>query len=376
MIKPLSYLEISKANLLHNVSEFRRIIPQGTSLVAVVKANAYGHGIKEVVPILENGVDFFQVDDIEELREVRRISQKPVLFFGYVENDELEEAVGLGGIFGVYNADRIDNLNKIGEKRNAKIKIHLKVDALLGRQGILVEEVEKVLSLIRGCEFLELESIYSHFSNIEDTEDLEHARKQYEVLMRAKALAQKNGFPNITHHISATSGILSDTKNNWGSSLLRLGMGMYGLWPSVALRNKLSGEIDLKPVMKWVTKVAQVKTVPAGYPIGYGLTFVTEKPTKIALIPQGYADGFDRKFSNKGCVLIGGQRASVLGRVAMNMFVVDISDISNVQVEDEAVLLGKQSDEEITAEELAEPIGRINYEIIARMSPLLPRIVV
>jgi len=376
MSKPLSCLEISKANLLHNISEFRKIIPLGTNLVAVVKANAYGHGTREVVPILENQVDYFQVDDIEELREVRKISQKPVLVFGYVEKDELEEAVSLGGIFGVYDADRIDILNKIGEKRNAKIKIHLKIDALLGRQGILIDEIEPTIKSIKDCEFLELESIYSHFSNIEDTESLEHAHKQYDVLIQAKKLAQINGFPNITHHISATSGILSDTKNNWDSSLLRVGMGMYGLWPSVQLRERLSEEINLKPVMKWITKVAQVKDLPENYPVGYGLTFITEKLTKIALIPQGYADGFDRKFSNKGCVLIGGMRAKVLGRVAMNMFVVDISDISNVQVEDEVVLLGKQGNEEITAEELAEPIGRINYEIIARMSPLLPRIVV
>jgi alanine racemase len=149
------------------------------------------------------------------------------------------------------------------------------------------------------------------------------------------------------------------------------------MWPSNDLKERMESEkFFLKPVMRWVTHIAQVKTVPENYTIGYGLTHVTERITKIAVIPQGYSDGYDRGFSNNGEVLVGGRRCAILGRVAMNMFVVDVSHLGGVKVEDKVVLLGKQGEEEITAEELADRIGTINYEITTRVCPLLERVVV
>ena len=161
------------------------------------------------------------------------------------------------------------------------------------------------------------------------------------------------------------------------SDLVRPGIGLYGMWPSDDLKERLGKEgLVLKPVLRWVTHIAQVKTLPAGHPVGYGLTFVTSKPTKIAVIPQGYSDGYDRGLSNKGEVLIGGTRCPVLGRVAMNMFVADVSHLESVNREDEVVLLGAQRGERITAEEIAGRLDTINYEITTRISPLLPRIIV
>lgn len=154
-----------------------------------------------------------------------------------------------------------------------------------------------------------------------------------------------------------------------------IGIGMYGLWPSEDLRVQHKDRIELKPVMRWVSHIAQIKTLPTGYTIGYGLTYTTDRPTKIAVIPQGYSDGYDRGLSNRGEVLIHGQRCQILGRVAMNMFVVDVSHLDTVSVEDEVVLLGSQGNDSITAEELAERIDTINYEIVARISPFLNRVV-
>jgi alanine racemase len=406
MSNQFTKIEISRSNLLNNVSQCRQNIPADTKIAAVVKANAYGHGVREIVSILEGanlegdsdgrGADYYQVDDLMELAEIRQYTKKPVLVFGYVSLDQIEEALQLDATLGVYDLDTAEQINKVSEKMGRISKIHIKVDSFLGRQGILVDEAEGFFSKIRDFKNIEVESIYSHFSNIEDTKDLDHAKKQFDGLMQAKQIAQKNGFGKITHHISATSGIMTDggdgSDHNWNGAIVRFGIGLYGLWPSENLRQRHEGDWNLLPVMRWTTQVAQVKEVSENYPIGYGCTFVTNRPTKIAVIPQGYSDGYDRLLSGgvgSGEVLIRGQRCPVLGRVAMNMFVVDVTDAqTDVKVGDEVVLLGKQKekrgekqgekmrDNEISAEEIADKINTINYEITTRIWPKLDRVVV
>lgn len=381
MSAPLSYIEISKANLEHNIGEFRKRLPQGTTLVAVVKANAYGHGLKEIVSIAEPIVDAFQVDDIEELRALRAFTAKPAYVFGYVRLDDLAEAISLGATLGVYTIETISRLSAIAQKSGKIIPVHLKIDALLGRQGIVLEAVHTFIEEAKKYSHVQIEAVYSHFSNIEDTDDLDHARVQYKALMEAKLHVATHGFPDVRHHISATSGFLVEQEGNWGGTFVRLGIGMYGLWPSAQLHKRFSGSIELRPVLSWMTKLAQVKEVPAGYPIGYGLSYVASQPMKIAIVPQGYSDGYDRGFSNNSFVLIGGTVCPIVGRVAMNMFAVDVSHLQYVRQEDEAVLIGNsfgsaedRQGKVISADMLAERIGTINYEIVARISPLLPRI--
>ena len=187
----------------------------------------------------------------------------------------------------------------------------------------------------------------------------------------------KNGYKNLERHISASSGAMVYEKNGGKSSLIRPGIMLYGMWPSEDLGKRFKKHgLKLKPVLRWVTHVVQVKTLPKNHPIGYGLTYITKKPTKVAIIPQGYSDGYDRGLSNKGEVLIQGQRCQVLGRVAMNMFVVDVTHLRNIKNEDGVVLLGRQGKEEITTEELAKHLGTINYEITTRILTLLPRVIV
>jgi alanine racemase len=375
MEKHLSFIEINSTNLRANIASFRNILPSGNRLVAVVKANAYGHGLKEILQIAEPFVDAFQVDDIEELREARNHSNKPIYVFGYVLKEHLREAVSLRGTLGVYDLEHLSLLNEIGKEMNAPITIHLKIDALLGRQGILREEVERYAEEIKKLPFIKIEAVYSHFSNIEDTDNLSHAKVQHRLLIAAKDAMHAHGFQDIWHHISATSGILVDQSQNWSGSMLRLGIGMYGLWPSRGLEIRYGSTIQLKPVLSWITHIAQVKRVPAGYPIGYGLTAVTKQETTIAVIPNGYSDGYDRKLSNNAEVIIRGEKCPILGRVAMNMFVVDVSRVSQASAEDEVHLIGTEEHEAITAESLAEKIGTINYEVVSRISPLLPRII-
>ena len=372
---PLSYIEISKGNLVHNIKCFRKVVKQGTKIAGVVKANAYGHGQAEVVKILNAYVDYFQINSVEELRGVRKITKKPVLLLGYVGKNDLAEAIKLDCVLTVFDFPHALLVNEQARKLGTKQKVHIAIDAYLGREGVLPANLENFLKELKHMKNLKVEGVYAHFANIEDTADFSHAQKQIDTYKNAVELFKKFGYKNIYTHISATSGVLAYEKWKGTHPLVRIGIGLYGLWPSEELEKAWKKKIVLKPALKWVTHVAQVKTLPKGHSIGYGLSYITKAPTTIAVIPQGYSNGFPRALSNKGVVLVKGERAPVLGRIAMNMFVVDVSHIKGVKSEDEVVLLGSQGKGTITAEELGELSGTINYEATTRLSPLLPRIV-
>ena len=372
----LSYIEISKENLLHNFNMMKSLARPDVEFISVIKANAYGHGQNKVAKILEDVTDYFQVDDLRELKLLRKVSQKSTLVLGYVARDEMKEAAALNGILSVYDEQQILALNEIAKELEKQVIVHVKIDAYLGRQGVMPENVQAILDVLKKCENLSVDGMYSHFANIEDTSDFSHAQKQIKTFNEAVEIFKNNGYGTIKTHMSASSGIMVWEKKLGQSHLVRPGISLYGMWPSNDLKERLCSEtFFLKPVMRWVTHVAQIKTVPMGYSIGYGLTHVTDKISKIAVIPQGYSDGYDRGLSNCGEVLIGGTRCKILGRVAMNMFVVDVSHLENVAAEDEVVLLGTQGKDEITAEEIAEKNETINYEITTRVASLLPRII-
>lgn len=368
---PLSRIELSRENALHNIAQFRKLVHPGTEIASVVKGNAYGHGMPEMVEILEPAVDYFQVDDLLELRELRKHSQKPTLVLGYVAQDEIEEAVALGCELAIYDSERLPLLQRFAEVMGKTVSLHLKVDTFLGRQGVFPDEVEGFLEQIRRHPNLRLSGIYSHFANIEDTRDFSHAQMQIDSFHQVCRMAGDG----VKTHISSTSGVLVYERDRGQNQIVRVGIGTYGMWPSEYMRldNK---SMELRPVMQWVSHLAQVKTVPVDYPIGYGLTYRTTRDTQIAIVPQGYSDGYLRAFSNQGRVLVRGQACPVLGRIAMNMFTIDVSHLPGLQAEEEVVLLGSQGEKKITAEWLAETIGTINYEITTQISPLLPRVVV
>ncbi len=382
--KYLSCIEISKKNLIHNIKQFRNFAKKGTEFAVAVKGNAYGHGEKEIIEITEPYIDFFQVDSFEELVILRKSSTKKTFILGYVGKADLFEAVKLGCLLSIFSIEQLKEVNKVAGKLKVKQEIHVPVDAHLGREGFLLEELPNLLKEIKKSRNIKLAGLYAHFANIEDTKDFSHAQKQINQYKNAIKLTDKfcaiylpDCREGIQTHISATSGLLVYEKGDGTHPLVRLGIGVYGMWPSKYLKTIYkSFKINLKPVITWKTKIAKVKILQKGATIGYGLTYTTEKKMKIAIIPQGYADGLDRGFSNNGYVLVRGKRCRILGRVHMNMCAVDVDHISNVKNEDEVVILGHQGQEEITAEEMARRINTINYEITTRISPLLPRIVV
>ena len=374
---PLSYIELSRNNLVHNIKQFRSLAKAGTKFSVAIKGNAYGHGQNEVAKILEPHVDYFQVNSVDELLLLRKISKKKAFVLGYVQKNDLPQAIKLGCILSIFSLGQLKEINTVAQKLSIKQEIHLAIDAHLGREGFLLGELLEVFKQIKKCNYLKLTGIYAHFANIEDTASFSHAKKQINEYEKAIIIAKKFGYNNLQTHISATSGLLVYERKNGIHPLIRLGIGVYGMWPSEHLKFIYKDtKFTLKPILAWKTKIAQIKILPKGSSIGYGLTYTTQKEMKIAIIPQGYADGLDRGFSNNGEVLVKGTRCKILGRVMMNMCVIDVSHVKGVRTEDEVVILGRQGKEEIMAEEMAKRIGTINYEITTRISPLLPRVIV
>lgn len=356
---------------------FKSLAKKGTKFSVAIKGNAYGHGQNEIAQILEPYVDYFQVNSVAELELLRKVSDKKTLVLGYVQKEDLAQAIKLNCILSVFSLEQLSHIYAIAEICQKVQEIHLSVDAYLGREGFLLNDLPKVFKEINKSKHIKLTGIYAHFANIEDTTDFSHAQKQIDEYEKALDIAKESGLYNLQTHISATSGLLVYENKKGINPLIRLGIGAYGMWPSEHLKSKYNNSrFNLKPVLSWKTKIAQIKILPKGRTIGYRLTFKTKKETKIAVIPQGYADGFDRGFSNNGFVLIGKSLCKVLGRVSMNMFVADISHLSKAKQEDEVVILGQQGRETITAEDMADKIKTINYEITTRISPLLPRIIV
>ncbi len=371
-MSPLSYIEISRSSLLHNVRAVKSLLPKGTKIAVSIKANAYGHGQNDIARILEKEVDYFQINSIEELRSLRTVTKKPVLLLGYIAESDLKETLLLGCQVTVFSITHARAISSVAKRIGKRQKIHLAIDAHLGREGILPEEIFVTLQYLKKLKNIELVGIYAHFANIEDSTNLVHAKLQIRTYENVLKVTKEFGYNKIMRHISASSGVMA-LDGFCTYDLVRVGVGLYGMWPSEHLQEILQKKFRLLPVMRWVSHIALVKWLPKGHTVGYGLTYKTTKPIKIAIVPQGYADGYARGLSNRSEVLIQGKRCKVIGRVSMNMFVTDVTKLKNVQREDEVVLLGKQQKQEITAEEMALTLDTINYEVTTRVSSLLPR---
>jgi len=377
VIGPKIWIEVSRSALRHNASELRRLIGPGVKLMAVVKSNAYGHGLAQTVECVDAQADWFGVDSLSEALAVRRAgSKKPVLILGYTPLSQLAEAVKRGFSLTAYNPETVDRLAGIATAARPA-KLHLKIETGTSRQGILADDLVAMARRISRHRHLRVEGLSTHYANVEDTTDPSYAKRQLRRFGEAvRTLAGQKIVPEIKHTAcSAAAMLYPETRFD----LVRAGISLYGLWPSESTRLSLAGmgrRIELRPVLSWKTVVAQTKHLPRGTPISYGLTERLAKDSVVAVLPVGYWDGFDRGLSSQGIVLIRGRRAKVLGRVCMNMCVVDVSGIKGVKPEDEAVLLGRQGRESVSAEEMAANIGTINYETVTRINAMLPRLII
>ncbi len=372
----LNWVEISAPALRNNLVEFRRRLGDKVKLGAVVKSNAYGHGMLEVAAMAgAAGADWLCVNQVDEGVALHEAGHElPILVMGYVELSRLEDVVAHGLRPVVYNPETVDRLEALAAKAERQVRVHVKVETGTHRQGVLERDLPSFAERIRRSPHLVLEGMTTHFANIEDTTDHRMAEGQIAAFDRAQeALA-----PVAVRHAACSAAALLFTRTHL--ELARVGISMYGLWPSketyVSLLERGKLALDLQPVLTWKTRVAQVKDVPEGAYVGYGCTWRAGRNSRIAVLPVGYFEGYDRGLSGIAHVLVRERRAPVRGRVCMNMCMVDVTDIPGVAVEDEVVLLGRQGEERIPAEQLAAWCGTISYEVVSRIHPGLPRMVV
>ncbi len=375
-IKHLTWVEISRKAIGNNISSFRTLVGRDCKIMAVVKANAYGHGLLEVAGIaLESGADTLGAFSIEEAVFLRKAGVTGDIFvLGYVLADNMPLVCEYDLCAGITSPEHLKSALNVLCGR--KIRLHLKFDTGLRRLGFLPADIPGLMSLLDKSANVDICGIYSHFANIEDTLNHDFAQLQRETFeSMCRPVMEKY---RVSRHVACSAAALLFPQTYF--EMVRTGISMYGMWPSketlITSLMTESKNTPLEPALTWKTRIAQIKAVVPGDTVGYGRSHRVTRPGIIATLPIGYADGYDRKLSNRSHVLIGGTEAPVLGRICMNMCMVDISHIKGVSMEDEVVLLGRQGDKVITADDLAELVGTINYEITTKISPLLPRLIV
>jgi len=373
-----TWVEVSGAALVANARALKIAVGEKVSLLAVIKANAYGHGIAEVTTALANApVDWFGVDSIREADAIAK-AKRPILIMGYTPHTEVARAVKAGYRLIAYDVATIRAAARAATKKRPA-RIHLKLETGTSRQGVHETDLAKIAREVKKHSSVVIEGLSTHYANIEDTTDSSYAMAQLASFTRMYGKLRALGVftTEPIAHTAASAATILYPETHFG--MARIGIALYGLWPSKETRvsavNKGRG-VALRPALTWKTIVAQVKSLPEGTPISYGLTEKVSRDSRVAVIPIGYWDGYDRRLSGIGRVLIKGRRAKVLGRVCMNMIVVDVTDIPGVKAEDEVVLLGTQGKETVSAEEFASWIGTINYEAVTRINPTIPRILV
>jgi alanine racemase len=373
----LVWVELDGKAPEHNLRQLRAGGRPGVLACAVVKANAYGHGVDQIAPLLPSA-EWFGVNSLEEGLQLRSSGiTRPVILLGHVPLADLETAVEADLSLTVYNRETIEKLSS--RKNGARpARVHVKVDTGTARQGVLPEDLEGFLCMVKDAHGVTLEGVSTHYANIEDTLNHEYAEMQIGRFNAALAAVDRlAGRPPFIHTACTAAALLFASTH---FTMLRSGIGLYGLWPSretmVSAREKGGPVPNFRPVLSWKTRIVQVKAIPEGSYVGYGCSYRTMRPTVLGVLPVGYSDGYDRALGNRAHVLVRGRRAPVLGRICMNLCMVDLTDVPGARLEDEVVLLGRSGEEAISAETMAEWSGTINYEVVGRISPLLPRKVV
>ncbi len=352
-----------------NFRQARKKVGPQVKILSVVKANAYGHGACEMAEVLEDeGSDSFGTATVEEGIELRqRGIRSPVVVLAGVYPDQMEDIEKYDLTPVICESEVLTRLKKLAKKRKRPLNFHLKVDTGMGRVGFLASETASWLSHLSGLEELKLQGVFSHFSRAESVSH-KYTKKQLESFRQVLQVLQANGHQPNYVHLANSAAIITLPEAYF--TMVRPGLMLYGIYPSPEMVN----EISLKPVLTWKTSIQQLKKVPKGFSISYGQTFTTQRESMIATLPLGYADGYKRSLSNRGAVLVRGQRAPIIGTICMDLTMVDVTDIRGVNQGDEVVLLGQQKDAAISADEMASWANTISYEILTSISARVPRI--
>ena len=365
----VTWAEIDLDAIAFNIRAFKRHVGEKVWLIAVVKANAYGHG---AIPVAEAALaakaEMLAVHRMIEGVELRKAGiQAPILIMGYTPPDGAELAAAWRLTPSLMTAEFAQALSARATASGVQIPVHVKLDSGMSRYGLMPEEVVGFLQSISSLPGISLEGLFTHFATA-DWADQSHTRQQLAVFNEVQAATRQAGFEFPLIHAANSAAMMKIPEAHFDA--VRPGIALYGLDPS----NEWAPPFEIRPALTLKSLVSRVRLLPTGAGVSYGRTYITPQPTLAALVPAGYGDGFHRILSNKGSVLIRGRRAAILGRICMDQFVVDASSIPEVQQDDEVVLVGKQGEARIRAEEVAALAGTINYEVTTALLPRVARI--
>ena len=376
MIKPETFVEIDLGAIARNVASLKNLTSNNTRLMAVVKADGYGHGAVEVArTALENGARELAVSRLPEARKIREAGiDVPMLIFSYVPPEHTSEMIQLNLRPSVNSLALAEAYSREAGKAGKKLIVHIKIDTGMGRLGMLsgvdaaqdhtlIETIMKLAAL----PWIEPEGIYTHFANA-DSPDKSHAKQQLATFTDILDRLKTNGVEFPVRHAANSAALIEMPESHL--DMVRPGISIYGYYPARETDHAL---VDLKPAMTLKSTIIQIKTVPPGFKVSYGSTCQTEKPCQIATVPLGYADGYARLLSSKGTMLVHGTRCPVMGRVCMDLTMIDVSGIEDVRAGEEVVAFGRQNDAHLSVDEVADLTGTISYEVVCGISHRVPR---
>lgn len=364
-----TYAQVDLQAIRHNIKEVQKKIVPGTKIMAIVKANAYGHGAVPVSKALEDLVDAYGVAMIEEAVELREAGiNKTILILGYTPESSYKEVIQYGISQTIYTYEMAKQLNDVAVGMGKRAMIHIKLDTGMGRIGFAPTK-ENVLLVKKISELpgITLEGMFTHFARA-DEKTIEPAKQPFTKYMWFVEQLEKKGVAIPIKHVSNSASVIGFPEAHL--DCVRSGIITYGLYPSEDIDKS---KIDLQPAMEWKAVISYVKEVEPGTSISYGGTFTADKPMRVATVPVGYADGMKRDLSNKGRVLIHGQYAPILGRVCMDQFMVDVTHVPEVKIGDEVTIFGKQGNLFLPVEEVAEQAHSFHYEFVCSVSERVPR---
>ena len=373
-----TWIEIDKTAIKNNIDKFKSLTDGNTKMMAVVKSNAYGHGLIDFSVQADGfGVDWFGVDSIMEALALRDVGiKKPILVLGHTLPTRFKQAADWNICLTISTFESLDKLLKIKTPFSSfkPLKIHLKVDSGMHRQGFFLKDVQRVMKKVKQLSRsnVVLEGIFTHFSSAKNPSFRKETDNQVSIFNDFCDVFESGGFKFLKHAAASSGAILFP---EYHFDMIRIGIGLYGLWPSIEVRRVFEKKIDIKPVLSWKTVLSEVKKIDEFGGVGYDLTEKVSSGTVLGICPIGYWHGFRRSMSSVGNVLVKGKRARVIGRVAMDMIVVDLTKIPSSKPGDEVVLMGRQGKEEITAEEIGDFYGSINYEVVTTINPLIKRFI-
>lgn len=364
-----TYAKIDLDAVEYNFNNILKKIDNKARVLAVIKADAYGHGAVEIGRLLEDRCDFFGVACVEEALELINAGiKKPVLVLGYVFEEQYADVVKNNIRIPIFSYESAAALSQEAVKQGKVVPYHFCVDTGMSRIGFQVnDESADICKKITQLPNIEAEGLFSHLATA-DEKDLSKTVAQRELFEKFISMLSQRGIEIPIKHLNNSAGTMVF---NQMYDMVRCGIILYGLYPSDDVDKSL---LSLKPAMEWRARISHIKTLPAGREISYGGTYKTSRDTVVATIPVGYADGYPRCLSNKGSVIVNGQLANIIGRVCMDQFMIDITDIPNVKIGDTVTLIGKDGDTLLTMEEVSEQAHSFNYELPCRISRRVPRV--